>query len=246
MFEYFDKVEWCGYKWIKRPLWGDNHQAERHCWYDQECIDFNDGNVVLNLRRNPKLCDVPNEGQVLKEFGKGSMRTIEEFKYGTFEWEMKVPEGKYLWPALWLASDYSWPPEIDCMEGWSKENPKYVKRLLWKNIRPTTHWSANCDPVNGEHKSEAKFNVWRWWLKCDGFDNYKVIWTPDYVDVFYNNHKVQRFQDREMLRHMNLPEVKMHAIQSININESFVDYYDDYVRRNKPMIVKSFKHTPLA
>ena len=28
-FEPFDKIEWCGYKWIKRPFWGDNHPDEK-------------------------------------------------------------------------------------------------------------------------------------------------------------------------------------------------------------------------
>ena len=243
-FDCFDKINWCGYQWIKRPLWGDNHELEPYSWYDEGCIDIDiNHNMILNIRRNPKECDVEGN-KVVKEFGRGLVRTVNEFKYGTFEWEMKVPQGKYLWPALWLASDYSWPPEIDCMEGWSKTDTKYVKRLLWRNIHPTMHWSAKCNP-DCQHLQECKYNIFRWWLKCDDFDKYKVVWTPDYIDVFYNGHKIKRFNDKVMLEHMNKPEVRMHAIISTGFNEPFIDYYDEYVSLNKPMIVKSFKYTPL-
>lgn len=240
-FDNFETIKWCGYEWIKRPLWGDNHPNEDMVWYDQDCATINsDNHIVLNIKRNPKTFNVPNRGEVTKEFGRGSVRTTEEFKYGTFEWEMKVPEGKYVWPALWLSSDFSWPPEIDCMEGWSGDNPLYIKRCLWRNIKPTMHWSENCDDVNGKHLEETKNNTWRWWLKCTDFDKYKVEWTPKYVDVYYNGHKVKRFNNTEMLEHMNKPEVKMHVIMSINAYSKFPKYYFDFW----PMIVKSFKYTP--
>lgn len=245
-FEPFDKIEWCGYKWIKRPFWGDNHPDEKNSWFDKDCTEIDgDNNIILNIKKNPKMCDVLGQGQIMKEFAKGFVRTTEEFKYGTFEWEMKVPEGKYLWPALWLASDYSWPPEIDCMEGWSGTSPKYIKKLLWRNIFPTMHWSENCDSKNGKHIQEGKSRVWRCWLKCNDFDKYKIVWTPDYVDIFYNGHKVKRFNNKEMLEHMNKPEVKMHAIMSVSFHGRFEETYDEIGVKNKPMVVKSFKYTPL-
>jgi len=244
-FECFNKINWCGYQWIMRPPWGDNHPMEEHSWYDEGCTEIDENNnLILHIRHNPKECDVPGREKLLKEFGKGFVRTVDEFKYGTFEWEMKLPQGRYLWPALWMASDYSWPPEIDCMEGWSKNTTDYVKRLLWRDIHPTMHWSKGCN-ANDEHLQECKYNILRWWVKRNKFVHYKVVWTPNYIDVFYDGHKVKRFTDKGMLEHMNRPEIKMHAIMSTSFNDPFIYFYDEYVSINKPMIIKNFKYTPL-
>lgn len=241
-----ETVTWGGYDWYTRPLWGQHHPAEKHTWYDPDCIKLqDDGSIVLDIHYNPRTF-IDNDGnKVTKDFGVVQMRTIREFTYGTFEWEMKTMEGKYVWPALWLASNYSWPPEIDCMEGWSNENANFTKRLFWVNIKPTMHWSENCDPKNGEHKSDNRKNICRCRIKQNDFNKYKVVWAPDYVDVYYNDYKVKRFTNKEMLAHFNKPEVHMHVLMSSGFYSDFPKHYKDYVNRNKPMIVKSFKYTPL-
>lgn len=40
-----------------------------------------------------------------------------QFKYGSVEWEVKMPNRKGSWPALWLLPTAGWPPEIDVYEG---------------------------------------------------------------------------------------------------------------------------------
>lgn len=238
--------EWCGYEWIARPLWGDHHPEEKLCWFDQDAYEIlDDGTLILKITNNPRIFNQEDGTKIMKPWGKCHVRTTKEFKYGTFEWDMRLPYGRQMWPALWFASDTSWPPEIDCMEGWSKNTTNYVKRLLWKNIHPTMHWSANCDPEHGEHRHEEKFNTLRCWLKGEGkFDHYKTIWTPDYVEIWYNNHKIKRFTDKEMLEHMN--KVNFHAIMSSNINDEFNDeMYEEYKEKNIEMAVRNFKYTPL-
>ena len=117
--------------------------------------------------------------------------------------------------------------------------------LIFRNIHPTIHWSGNCDSKNGEHKDEPKFNTLRWWLKGGrNFDHYKVVWTPDYIDIWYNNHKVNRYTNAEAIRHMNM--VSMHPIMSTGPQKGFTDeMYDEYMHNGIEMAVRNFKYTPL-
>ncbi|MDQ8209324.1 family 16 glycosylhydrolase [Coraliomargarita sp. SDUM461003] len=40
-----------------------------------------------------------------------------QFKYGSVEWVVKMPNRRGSWPALWLLPIDGWPPEIDVYEG---------------------------------------------------------------------------------------------------------------------------------
>jgi len=52
----------------------------------------------------------------------GMIRSQQTFYYGYFETRVKLPQGRGVWPAFWINSDYSidgqltWPPEIDVFE----------------------------------------------------------------------------------------------------------------------------------
>lgn len=239
-----ETVEWQGYEWIKRPLWGTFHPYDPLTWYDESIPRINEkGEMVLDVEDRPKTVDIYGDTQVRK-YGRCHVRTTQEFKYGTFEFEMRLPKGKHMLPALWLSSDYSWPPEIDIMEGWSGNTTNYVKRLLFKNIKPTMHW---IDPVSGDHEIETKNNICRTIIKGgDHFDHYKCVWTPDYIDIFYNGKKIKRFTDKYMLSQMNQQEVKMHAIMCSGPEAAITDSeFSQYKRSVCPMVVKSFKYTPL-
>lgn len=233
---------WQGLDWIAQPLWGTAHPKHQF-WYDPTMVSVDkSGNMVLVSRDNEKMLKVDGKS-VKRRWATGYCRSVQEFKYGTFEWEAIVPAGTNLWPAVWLSSDFSWPPEIDCMEGWSNNHTDYSKRLLYKNIHPTVHWTEN-----GRHVSETKNNIPRSWIKDgNGFTSYKVVWTPEYVDIFYDGHLVKRFQDKKMLAHLNQENVKMHPVMTMNLQSGFDNGdYNTYVRLKQPFVIKSFKYTPLT
>ena len=223
-------------------MWGKHHPEHELEWYDQEAYEIlPDGTLILKITDNPKTFVNEDGEYVAKPWGIGWVRTINEFKYGTFEWDMRLPRGKYMWPALWLGSDSIWPPEIDCMEGWSEENPDYIKRLIWVNIKPTVHWGTKRDV-----KHETKNNNLRCVIKGgDKFDHYKAIWTPEYVEIWYNNTKIKRFTDKDMLDQMNT--VSMHAIMSTGIYGKFNrNMYKEYASNGIEMAVRNFKYTPAS
>lgn len=238
-----DTFSWQGYDWAKRPIWGDNHPNDDFTWYSTELYEIRpNGDLVLPIAYQPKIFNV-NGRMVEKPWARCSVRTTEEFKYGIFEWEMKCPEGKWQWPALWLASDLSWPPEIDCMEGWSEDTRDYVKMLIFRNIKPTIHWTA----ADGSHQQKQKKNILRCCLKCGKtFDKYKVVWTPEYIDVYYNKTRVAHFTEKKLLDQLNDPDCKMHPIMSSGPYGKFDQMEMDRLDSNdRHMIVRSFKYTPL-
>lgn len=246
--------EWQGFEWISHPLWGIVHPTvNTGDWYDENTVYVNrKGTMVLRTDLNPKEFTIDDKKEVRK-WGRSYVRCTQEFKYGTFEWEMKLPIGKHQWPALWLSSDHSWPPEIDCMEGWSHDSVNYVKRLLFKDIHCTCHWGTELD-----HKSEESKNLLRCVIKGGSrYDKYKTVWTPDYIDVYYNGIRVKRFKDPELLKQLNDPAVKMHPIMSCGPDVGFTDEdyreYQSAGRWDVPspeltnhMCVRSFKYTPLT
>ena len=209
-----EHFEWSGQCWIKRPLWGVMHTGEPHAWFDPYCVSIDDNNCAnIQFRRNPVEIKVKDKtyNPVL---GRGWMESTVEFKYGVFSWDAILPTGCNLWPALWLGSDYSWPPEIDCMEGWSNNNPNYIKHFLFRNIKPTVHWNN----AQGEHLQESKNNICRCILHPGkNVDNFKVVWTRNYVDVLYNNIRVKRFNNKELLAQLNQKDVFMHPIMSYDV-----------------------------
>ena len=231
---------WCGYDWIARPLWGEHHPEDNIKWYDQDAYEIlRDGTLVLKVTDNPRVFVNEYGEHVCKPWGIGWVRTTDEFKYGTFEWDMRLPFGRFMWPALWFEADKSWPPEIDCMEGWSEDTTNYVKNLIFVNIKPTMHWG---DKRDVQH--ETKNNNLRCWIKGgDKFDHYKTIWTPEYVEIWYNNHKVKRFTNKNMLEHLN--SVSMHPIMSTGMYGKFDrSMYNEYTEKGIEMAVRNFKYTP--
>jgi beta-glucanase (GH16 family) len=83
-----------------------------------------------------------------------------KFGYGYFEIEAKLPTGRNLWPAFWMWSFDSWPPEIDILEGYSSvKRPSYFKLYLdsllgfW-NVQTNYHYETkdgNKDQLEVKH-----------------------------------------------------------------------------------------------
>ena len=235
---------WKGHKWIARPLWGEFHSGDFIFWRDKSLPYISkNGDLHLPVKWSPKLSE--KDGKV-RNFAMPFVRTVEEWKYGNFEWDVILPNGYHMWPALWFGSDTGWPPEIDALEGWSDENGSYVKRLIYKNIKPTMHWSANADEDHGTHLSEAKHNNLRCLIKpWPKVNTIKCTWTKSYVDIFYNGFKLKRFKNPEMLKHFNKEGYKMHAIMSNSGYGPWKNENKDIITPEMEMIVKDFRYYPL-
>ena len=69
-------------------------------------------------------------------FASGVLVTAKSFTqtYGYFEIRAKMPRGRGLWPAFWLApADISWPPEIDIVEAHGDRLDRYWATVHWRS-----------------------------------------------------------------------------------------------------------------
>ena len=98
-------------------------------WYLSSQNQVSDGILHLVARREPTR-GVNQQGKP-KEFAcrSGMVTTYPSlrFKYGYIQIAAKIPFGKGLWPALWLAAaNQQWPPEVDILEHWHSESTSGV------------------------------------------------------------------------------------------------------------------------
>jgi beta-glucanase (GH16 family) len=90
-------------------------------------------------------------------------------RYGYFEVNARLPEGRGMWPALWmLPADQTWPPEIDIMESIGDPRTAYA----------SIH-SANA-PAFTQSVSLAR----------GGFHTFAVSWDAQRIEWFVDGAKV--------------------------------------------------------
>jgi len=229
--------KWKNNKWNVGLWWGDHHPDRDVFWYGDSVSKDSDGNLVLDVVRHPKEFD----GKMY-HYSVGCVQDVNDYKYGLFRWWCKLPKGKGVWPALWLASRQSWPPEIDCMEGWSRTDKATYRKGLFKfNIHPTVHWG---DTEN--HKQNRGRRAGLLSLCEDKVNEFAILWLPKYVFVLYNGWVVGQFNDKEMLKQLNEEGITMSPIMSINVTPNGESFdYQDYLKNGSPMIVYDYEYIPL-
>ena len=57
-----------------------------------------------------------------------------QFRYGSVEWVVRMPNRRYSWPALWLLPQQGWPPEIDVYEGFGYNSDWNFSSNLSSNL----------------------------------------------------------------------------------------------------------------
>jgi len=105
------------------------------------------------------------------------------FQYGRIEVKAKLPQGKGVWPAIWMLgtnmSDVGWPRcgEIDIMEFVGKDPNR---------IHGTVHYA-----IDGRHGADGGK------LKTDksfsGFHVYAIEWFEDRIDFFFDQTQYHTF-----------------------------------------------------
>lgn len=237
-------------KYISHPEWGTVHPNHNY-WFDPSCIDCSSSRIILSVIDNSQVAYHYAEGgktnYYKKEFGAGRLQSKDSYLYGIFEWRYSLPIGRNLWPAIWLTGVNDWPPEIDVMEGWSSRKGHYKNKTdysrflhLFNDIQPRLHHR-----LNGVLSSTAKklFNTnytWRLYQKMNKTNTCKLIWTPDIIQVFYNNHLVFECKDPYLLSYYNKP---MWVVMNNAVTDDFTK--EDLKTIKKHFIIYDFKYTQI-
>lgn len=230
-------LRWKGYDWIQQERWGQVHPEKPDWWYDPTS-SYIDSDDRLNLltKRNPKYFD--DIGKI-STIGVGLVSCQTKFKWGEFSIEAKLPYGNNLWPAFWMWSWDSWPPEIDVIEGYSDQSPNYLKLRLLKplgfwNIQTNVHYTE----LNRNKMIGGKTHFFGFKNPTKNFIKYSVIWTPDKLEFFYSDRLVRRVKDVNILNQLN--ETTMNVI----INNGVTSKVDLEKQNLSNFIIKDFTYNP--
>src|SRR5258706_3039213 len=148
--------------------WG-NHELEYYTGRTQNAF-VSQGNLIIEARA--------------EDFGGSnftSTRMVTQgkktFKYGRIDIRAKLPQGKGIWPALWMLGEnidaVGWPTcgEIDMMELLGQEPNK---------IYGTLHWGPS-------HQSYGKNKVLSTGTFADSFHVYSMVWTQNSIDLLVDD-----------------------------------------------------------
>lgn len=175
-------------------VWSDEFEGTRLDYTKWECEvnAFGGGNQELqmytdrpcNVRvEDSKLILEAHRGEIniagaLRDFSSGRVRTKHrgDWTYGRFEIRAKIPEGRGLWPAIWLlpTDDHygTWAAsgEIDVME-----NKGHQPRTVSGALHFGGAWPGNkcVDHVTRRMPWQPKFS--------DGFVSYTLDWQRDRI-----------------------------------------------------------------
>jgi beta-glucanase (GH16 family) len=182
-----NKIKWSGYNWITQERWGNIHPDKTYNWYDPSAVEVRGEDLILKTHYNPKEFIVNNE-KITSNYGVGLVSNTTKFGYGYFEIEAKLPTGRNLWPAFWMWSFDSWPPEIDILEAYSSiKKPSYFKLYLdsllgfW-NVQTNYHYETE----DGNKSIGGKTHWFGFKNPQKHFIKYGCLWEEDQIIFYYN------------------------------------------------------------
>lgn len=157
--------------------WG-NHELQNYTNGDPSNVVVDNGLLEITARKDSQ-----------QPKGYSSVRMVQKkgFLYGRLEVRAQLPEGRGLWPALWLLPDHfkygGWPAsgEIDLME-----NVGYNPDSVFFTIHTEQY-----NHIKQTQKSQGVFNK----SLYTQFHDYALEWTVDELIFFMDDQEVFRFDN---------------------------------------------------
>jgi beta-glucanase (GH16 family) len=238
-------IKWKNLNWQTRFNWGAFHPDDlrNHCDKDA-VVKLDDDTVILKTHYNPKKFWLDSKNKFIQlDYGIGMIVSQEKFSFGRFEAIIKVPEGKYLWPAFWLTGANSWPPEIDIFEGYTNKYGSYFNWLYFWEWFGGKFWRMNSNlhygPNPKQHKQlKAKSHFLGFKSPHKKYINYAVEFRPDSIKIFYDDKCVRKIDDPAIM--MQLRKEKFVVV----INNGIQDEHIETSQPSSEMHVLDFKYTP--
>ena len=164
-------------KWRDHYYWGGRFNSDGVTYYGENQFRFTDTTLILVAEKN-LLKDQ-------KPYLSGMIDSSPSFKqqYGYFEIRSKNPKGTGFWPAFWLVSTESWPPEIDVYEFYTNEPGRIKTNQHWLNKRN----KKGMQPKGYKMKVDA----------ADEFHVYAVEWSEKKLSGFMMGKELRHRDEGE-------------------------------------------------
>jgi len=203
-------------------------------YYGDNMFSFNNSILSQIANNEPKYInyvdwDGKDWGNYKIPYRVGQIDSSKSFsqKYGYWEIRSKITSQPGSWPAFWLASTDSWPPEIDIYEIYTG------KRGGKKHFSSNFHWREKVGQKEGDKLmkpiSHRVLDV------SKNFHTYAVEWSDKFFKIYYDNLLVRVYSNPEAIKFFQYP---MHIIigNGVNVEQCadkavYPTYHDvDYVR----------------
>lgn len=246
-------ISWKNYNWIAytHTKWDSSNYD--NAYFGEEGVAIENNAIVLSIVKNPKDFTNDKENKTYtKQYCCGEVASEKSFSYGTFIWKAKVPQGSYLWDAIWLCGRDSWPPEIDCLESYtakSSDHKSFVNSFknnpLFTNLETNVHYRDK-DGVHKQIKGKGIPTLIYKLFKKD-IDEWKIVWKPDSIKMYWNGVLIRCVcdfteNDRNILKHFN-ENNKMYAIMNRMVDHKFDD---KAYKENTKMYIYDFQYIPFT
>ena len=183
-FQSFNKDIWR----IGQP-WGKFHPGSPYQYYGDESVFIQNDCLILNQIYSPKQLTTWNDPKVYDiPYSVGLVTSYESYGYGFYEFEIELPYGSGLWPAVWLSCSDSWPPEIDIIEAYSDGKSNYKN-----NYQSNFHFNLGDSKENSGarnhpiHSSHGRLKLGCWW-------------SLDFIKIYYDGHLVRQITSDYILK----------------------------------------------
>lgn len=201
------------HRWMKSQYFGPIQDASHWQYCAEENVEFTKTGLKLHQTSNNRTTNYWDGKTYNTIFDVGFLTSKKLFGYGIFEFDVILPKGNGLWPAVWLTGFDSWPPEIDLMEAYSDSNGKYNDDIKTNAFYDT---QDNLQDIKGRKTIPI--------INYDEPINMKLVWTKDKIEYYYNNYKVRSITDKKILKWYL--DKKMYLVLNIatrNQNEFKID-----------------------
>lgn len=167
-----------------------DYDIGNHQWANRELQAYTKSTKNVYVKDGKLVITALKEKDGEREYTSARLVTYgkQSWKYGLYEFRIRLPKGKGSWPAVWMMPDSSrngnpWPRcgEIDIIE----HTGNNMKQLFF-SLHSELHNHTRKDTKQNT-KTVYKEGV------CQGFHDYHMEWTPDYIEYFVDGVSVCRF-----------------------------------------------------
>jgi beta-glucanase (GH16 family) len=198
---------------ISQP-WGNFHPGYPYQYYGDNSVHFTNDGLVLEQKYSPKekMTHYGSDEEFEIPYSVGLISSKKYFGYGFYEFEITLPYGIGLWPAVWLTDSITWPPEIDIIEAYSDDKSRYDDRL-----QTNFHFDFDDNKKSSGARNHPIY---------DHFNKIKLScwWTKDFIKIYYNGYLVRKITNKKTLNFFR--DRQMMVVLNNAIRKDYIDFLD--------------------